>query len=263
SLVRKYGRNLTDVAQYRDRAKEKLSRIENAKLRMEKIDEEIAGERDEMRKLSASLSEGRAKAASLLERAVMKELKEIELGGARFGVSVTQPKAGEFTEGGRDVYGPSGIDKVEFLFCPAGGKSLKPLRRIASGGEMSRVMLALKIVLDRADRIPVLVFDEVDSGVGGKTASKVGEKLARLAGSHQVFCITHLPQLAVYADRQYRVAKLRMGRGIKTVVEALDWDGRVAELCRMFGDSEEKEVTEKHARDMLERAHTRKQADYC
>ena len=128
------------------------------------------------------------------------------------------------------------------------------MKRIASGGEMSRVMLALKIVLAGADRLPVLVFDEVDAGIGGETAGKVGEKLFQLTRYHQVFCVTHIPQIATFADWQYRVFKDKGHHGARTGIELLGDESRVEEMCRMLGDSSGRKVTREHARDILDRA---------
>ena len=183
-------------------------------------------------------------------------MQKLELSGSRFEVSLSpRGSANEDGRPGDTAPGPSGDDSVEFLFSPEPGEQPRPLRRIASGGEMSRVMLAVKIVLAGADRIPVLVFDEVDAGIGGETAVKVGGKLMSLTVHHQVFCVTHIPQIASFADWQYRVFK-KMGDGgaSRTGIELLDGEERVEEVCRMLGDSSGRKVTSEHARDLLERA---------
>ena len=157
------------------------------------------------------------------------------------------------------AFGPRGSSEVEFLFSPVQEGPLRPLRRIASGGEMSRVMLALKIVLAGADRIPTLVFDEVDAGIGGKTATKVGEKLHQLTSYHQVFCVTHSPRIATFADWHYQVFKSEGGGGARTGIKLISGDGRVDEVCRMLGDSTRRKVTREHAKDILNRANNAKQ----
>ena len=146
--------------------------------------------------------------------------------------------------------GPSGADAVEFLISPNPGEPVKPLAKIASGGEMSRIMLALKTVMSRAE-IPVLVFDEIDSGIGGKTAQVLGEKLASLAGKCQVMCVTHLPQIASKANCHFSVDKsVKDGRTVVNVKE-LDGEERVSELARMLGAKDASGAAAEHAREML------------
>ncbi len=252
-LCRRYGGNLASVAEYRNEAAEKLGRLDELKRRAAVIDSEISAELAAVEEHAAGLSASRSRAAGDLEKAVSVELSQLELSGAVFDVKVVA-RDGSPGEGDTGRYGPGGSDDVEFLFSAQGSEPPRPLRRIASGGEMSRVMLALKIVLAEADRLPVLVFDEVDAGIGGETAGKVGEKLRLLTRYHQVFCVTHIPQIATYADWQYRVYKSEKGDGARTGIELLDGDARVDEMCRMLGDSSGRKVTREHARDILERA---------
>jgi DNA repair protein RecN (Recombination protein N) len=144
-----------------------------------------------------------------------------------------------------------GIDEVEYLFSPNPGQSPKPLARIASGGELSRVMLAIKSILAREDQIPTLIFDEVDAGIGGKTAKIVGEKLRHIARSHQVFCITHLPQIASHGDQHYRIAKSVQADHTTTHIQPLSFAERIEEIARMSGGKEITATTRKHAEEML------------
>ncbi len=252
-LCRRFGGTLDEVLDYREKAAARLADIEGVRGRLEAVDGEISAEKKAATGLARELSAGREKAAGALEKAVTKQLKQLELGGARFKVSVGEREAGG---GDPDTghLGQSGTSEVEFLFTSEASQPVRPLRRIASGGEMSRVMLALKIVLAGADRLPVLVFDEVDAGIGGETAWTVGEKLFQLTGHHQVFCVTHIPQIATFADWQYRVFKSGEGAGTRTFVELLEEKRRVDEVCRMLGDSSGRKVTREHASDLIRRA---------
>jgi DNA repair protein RecN (Recombination protein N) len=159
---------------------------------------------------------------------------------------------GDVTVGAEPVtLSATGIDDVEYLFAPNAEQSPKPLARIASGGELSRVMLALKSILAREDRIPTLVLDEVDAGIGGQTARILGEKLRRISRSHQVFCITHLPQIASHGDQHYHVEKMRQGRLDTIRVRSLAFTERVDEIARMSNGERITDVTRKHAEEML------------
>jgi DNA repair protein RecN (Recombination protein N) len=252
-LARRFGGSLDAVLEYRDEAKRKLEAFESSGRRAGEIDAEIARERTEVARLASVLSKVRHQAAGKLSSAVLSQMAELELSGARFDVEVKDiDRASDGAE--EDGYTGTGSDAVEFLFSPGPEEPPKPLRRIASGGEMSRVMLALKIVLAGADRIPVLVFDEVDAGIGGETAAHVGEKLFQLTRHHQVFCVTHIPLIAACADWQYRVFKKKEDGGARTGIELVEGPVRVEEMCRMLGDSSGRRVTLEHARDLLARA---------
>jgi len=252
-LCRKYGGNLETVSAYRERAEARLAEVSALAHRSGAIEKEIAAARATLEGLAGKLSANRRASAEELERAVTSEMAGLELSGASFLVSVADREKDGGDEGaGR--FGPSGRDEVEFLFSPEPGEPPRPLRKIASGGEMSRVMLAMKIVLAGADMLPVLVFDEVDAGIGGETATNVGQKLYELTPYHQVFCVTHQPQIASFADWQYGVFKDKGDGPTSTGVKLLEGEDRVTEMCRMMGDSTGRKVTAEHARDILERA---------
>ncbi len=261
-LIRKYGTfggSIEEVISYRDEAAAKLEKINVECTRLDSLNEEIDHQASKVLKLARRLSENRKKAAGSLRLAVLKELEELELDNAQFGVSVSMRHCeGKNGDPGVECCGSLGLDSVEFLFCSEPDGELAPLRKIASGGEISRVMLALKIVLAESDHIPVLIFDEVDAGIGGETAVKVGEKIHKLAAYHQVFCVTHMPQIAVFADNQYSVQKIKEKGETNTRVVALNGETRVLEICRMLGDSTGRVATLKHARDLLEQAQARK-----
>lgn len=259
-LARKFGGSIESVIAYREEADRKLREIMVSRDRINEIESELGATLNVLKELGEKLTDARKKAAKKLGREVDSQLAELEMSGSSFEVSVTGEGGNEGEEGESPKKpGPYGVDKVEFMFSPQKELPAMPLRRIASGGEMSRVMLALKIVLAAADRIPVLIFDEVDTGIGGETALKVGEKLYQLTRYHQVFCVTHQPQIAAYADTQHRVLKEEDPKEApKTRIEPLSNDGRVDEICRMLGDSSGRRVTKDHARDLLKRSGARK-----
>ncbi|GIQ65893.1 hypothetical protein PACILC2_44610 [Paenibacillus cisolokensis] len=160
----------------------------------------------------------------------------------------------------RPQLGPNGLDEAVFLIAPNPGQPLKPLNKIASGGEMSRIMLALKSIFAEIDRVPVLVFDEVDTGVSGRAAQAIAEKMSALADRCQVFAITHLPQVACMADHHYEIIKTMKGGQTSTSVRPLAGQTRVEELARMLGGVEVTEKTRHHAQEMLDLAHRQKGA---
>ena len=167
------------------------------------------------------------------------ELDDLKMAAARFGVDFQtkpDPNGIPLADGSRVAFDQNGFDRVEFLVAPNPGEGLKPLARIASGGETSRLMLALKNILARADQIPSLIFDEIDQGIGGRVGLVVGFKLWHLARNHQVFCVTHLPQLAAFGDEHFQVQKLIQDNRTLTRVERLDGEPQLLELSQMLGE---------------------------
>lgn len=195
------------------------------------------------------LTRARREAARQLSSRVGAELTDLGMASARFEVAISVPEGATFAH-----LTPRGWDRVEFLFSPNPGEPVKPLAKIVSGGEMSRIMLALKVILARVDGVPTLVFDEVDTGISGRAAQAVGEKLARIGGDRQVLCVTHLPQVASLADMHFQISKESHSGRTLTDVQALDEGGRVEELSRMIGGAEVSPFTIEAARDMLRRA---------
>src|SRR5207248_139500 len=185
------------------------------------------------------------------------QLAYLNMPNARFGVEVSHhPAADGLPVGGAIVaFDASGVDRVEFLVAPNPGEPLRPLAKIASGGETARLMLALKATLAEVDEVPVLIFDEVDAGVGGRSGHVIGEKLAELARNHQVICVTHLPQIASYADAHFRIVKTIEGDRTRTTVARLDDDDRVEELAAMLGGTRH---GAEQARSLIELARTRR-----
>ena len=242
TLKKKYGEDEAAVLIFVENAREKLEKISHAEERIEELEQQ---EKDLLLKLTQAaltLSESRQNAARVIGDQVESELFELKMAGARFSVSITHrtnEKGIEIGEGEKVDFNSSGIDHTEFLIAPNPGEGLKPLVKIASGGETSRLMLALKNVLANADTIPTLIFDEIDQGIGGRVGAVVGEKLWQLGRSHQVLCVTHLPQLAAYGNQHFHVLKkVYEGRTV-TAVEKLDTVRRQAELATMFGGDSE------------------------
>jgi DNA repair protein RecN (Recombination protein N) len=246
SLKRKYGATLKDVIQFGHVAAQRLEQLEQREEILKDIKAREAKLQQSILLAGKALSRRRADLAPRLSKAVMKELSDLGFKQSRFQISLTQAS--------NDAEEPAtatstGLDKVEFQFAPNPGEPSRPLRAIASSGELARVMLALKTVLAAVDQVPVLIFDEVDANVGGETARAVGDKMRRIAASRQVLCITHLPQVAASADSHYVVKKqLKAGRTLSDIT-LLDGQERVAELARMLGGQTEAART--HAEAML------------
>ena len=238
-LTRKYGGSIEAVNKFGAEARKQLETISTASERIEVLS---ASESKLLEKLSAQaaqLSEQRKQAAETLSRGIETELDDLKMAAARFGVDFQtrpDPNGIPLPDGTRVAFDQYGFDRVEFLVAPNPGEGLKPLAKIASGGETSRLMLGLKNVLARADEIPSLIFDEIDQGIGGRVGLVVGQKLWHLARTHQVFCVTHLPQLAAFGDRHYQVQKLLQKNRTLTRVEKLDGDARLLELSQMLGE---------------------------
>jgi DNA repair protein RecN (Recombination protein N) len=240
SLKRKYGGSLEEVMARGEQAARDLQDIETRGEKIAALEKEQTSAAAKAAKLAKSLSAARAKAAPALAKAVTKELRELGFLRAEFGVQLEALPEARLL----------GAEMAEFAFAPNPGEPAKPLRSIASSGEISRVMLALKSVLAGQDGVPLLVFDEIDANVGGEVAVKVGQKMRGLAKSHQVLCITHLPQVAAAAHRHFAVTKEFDGQRTVTAVGELAEGDRVAELARMLGGQDSKSALA-HARSLL------------
>lgn len=242
-LKKKYGPELSDVMGKAAGLKERIDGLENASFDKKELAAELAHAEGLLSKLGSALHSRRAAAAKKLSAAVLSEISGLGFKEVRFSVAVE-------TEEGR--FNSSGMDAVEFMFSANPGYPLKPLKLTASGGEMSRVMLGLKTVLAGTDNIPVLVFDEVDTGVGSTVARLLGEKIAALAGSKQLFCITHMPQIAAFAGSHYYVEK-NVRNGVSAIkVSRLDPDAGVLEIARMLGGkAKSSDLGLKHARELI------------
>lgn len=253
-LKRKYGRTITEILQYRETIAREHESWGQHEERLEHLEAELGKLRQSLKSLAITLSDKRQQTAARLQEAVQQELQELNMAHPVFHIacSLRHHPAGDCLVGTEPVMlTAEGIDEVTYLFTSNPGQPPKPLSRIASGGELSRLMLALKSVLAREDHIPVLIFDEVDAGIGGKTAKIVGEKLRRIARSHQLFCITHLPQIASHGDQHYRVEKSDDHTQTVTRLRTLSFSERIEEIARMSGGKQITEATRKHAEEML------------
>lgn len=223
-LKRKYGETVEAVIAFGERAEAELNQIEHSAEHTEALQARESQLRGEIAQLAGELSKKRQAAAKKLAEGIEAELQDLRMAGARFEVCFT-PQEPDLT----------GADRVEFMFAPNVGEGLKPLATIASGGETARLMLALKATLSLADSTPTLIFDEIDQGIGGRVGTTVGQKLWRLARTHQVLCITHLPQLASFGDAHFKVEKVQRDGRTATVVRRLDRQARLEELAQMLG----------------------------
>jgi len=239
TLKRKYGTTLAEVIAFGDDAKQKLSSLESRDAELARLNAALEKLDGEILAAGKKLSAARKKVIPQLAKAVSKQLEDLGFKQGKFDVAIS-PAAPPSA---------SGLDEIEFQFAPNPGEPAKPLRAIASSGEMARVMLALKTVLAAEDEIPVLVFDEVDANVGGETANAVGEKMQQIAAKRQVFCITHLPQVAAAADAHYVVSKQVKGGRTISEITLLDKKSRVTELARMLGG--QTDAARKHAEALL------------
>jgi DNA repair protein RecN (Recombination protein N) len=258
SLQRKYGESIEEVLAFAERARLELDAIEHSEERIAELEEEEERLLHEIGRVGEELSARRRQAGERLSTNIEAELGELSMARARFGVELAWQDAddGAYVQGRRLAFDLTGLDRVEFLVAPNVGEPLKPLVRIASGGETSRLMLALKSVLAQADRTPTLIFDEIDAGIGGRVGAVVGQKLWGLtvpdgskARRHQVLCVTHLPQLAGYGDLHLQVQKGVVGDRTVTAVHPLDSDERELEIAGMLGAITDK--TKASAREML------------
>jgi DNA repair protein RecN (Recombination protein N) len=246
ALQRKYGGSIEAVLGFRNEAAAELERLEGASDRAAAIDALRAEQVERLKADAERLSKGRRKAGKRLGAAVETALRQLAMPQARFEVALEPVAAPEGAP-----CGPGGFESPEFRFSASAGGELLPLRRAASGGELSRTFLAIKSAIREADAGMVLVFDEVDAGIGGRTADRVGRSLAELAGRHQVLCITHLPQIAAYASSHFRVEKCEVKGRSSARLLRVEGDDRVEEIARMAGGEEVGESTRRHARELL------------
>jgi DNA repair protein RecN (Recombination protein N) len=249
SLMRKYGGGIPAVIKYGEEARIQLETLTGAADRIVELELEEAKLLTKLAKQGGVLSDKRKSASTAMAKGIETELGDLKMSSAKFGVDFqTKPdKNGVPIENGDRVsFDQNGFDKIEFLIAPNPGEGLKPLAKIASGGETSRLMLGLKNVLAQADEVPSLIFDEIDQGIGGRVGMVVGEKLWNLSRTHKVFCVTHLPQLAVFGDEHYQVQKLIKDDRTLTRVELLKDDSRLLELSQMLGEVGESTLRSAH-----------------
>jgi len=262
-LERKYGGDEAAVLVFAEQARAKLAELEGGAVRSGELEAEARDLRRHLAKLGGTLSAERSAAAGRLAAALQAELADLAMPHAAVRVAVEQDGDPDGLElGGRQLAASAdGLDRVEIELSANPGVALRPLGRAASGGELSRVMLALRVVLAGTDKTPTLVFDEVDAGVGGRTAAAVGRRLAQLARHHQVLVVTHLPQIAAFADRHFTVEKHAAEGVARTAVRTLDDAGRVTELSRMLAGMEGSGLAQAHAEELLAAASAVKGSD--
>ena len=256
-LKRKYGKTMEEIAAYLERTRNQLAALDRADERRTEVQRELEKAEAAYQEEARTLSERRREAAHKLDKLVRQELAQLGMEKARFQVY--------FDSAPQQAGGPKGLDEIELRISPNPGEELRPLEKIASGGELSRLMLALKTVVGRArlgagsaasrQAMPTFVFDEVDAGIGGRVAESVGQRLKRLARDSQVLCVTHLAQIACFADHHYYVEKAeRGGRTMVTVTYLESGRERAAELARMLSGSQITDAVLKHAAAMLKQA---------
>ena len=275
-LRRKYGSTIEEILAFGERASQELQELDHREERAEELKSLEMDLRRQVGQLAGQLSEARKHAAKGLADAIQEEADGLAFGYAQVVVEIRQsdsedgvpvgtsngvpcamtPSSGEATR--HLAFNETGVDSVEFLISLNPGEPPRPLARIASGGEASRLMLAIKSILSSADQIPILVFDEIDAGIGGRVGSVLGQKLSGLSESHAVLCVTHLPQLACYADHHTKVAKTASHDRTVTTVEVLEGEARVSELSQMLGS--DSGATRTNALEMLRQANSWKES---
>ncbi|HKP14362.1 MAG TPA: DNA repair protein RecN [Blastocatellia bacterium] len=251
-LKRKYGGTIESALDHLTRSAERLDQVERADERESELRAELEAARRDYLRLARRLHDERAKAAKKFERAVEHDLAEVAMEDARFEARIEAPAAGELTDGGGEsAFTARGIDAVEFYFSANVGEAVRPLARVASGGEASRLMLVLKTIANASEFPRTIVFDEIDTGIGGRVSEAVGVKLKKLAETNQVLCVTHQPQIARFADSHLLVRKEAVAGRTEVSLERLDRRGRVEEIARMLTGAEITESARRHAREML------------
>ncbi|MEU6118249.1 DNA repair protein RecN [Streptomyces sp. NPDC047117] len=258
-LTRKYGEDIAAVLAWSEESAGRLAELEGDDDRIGELTAERDALRAELGELAQALTDARTASAERFAAAVTTELAELAMPHARVSVEIRQTEVAEDADGvavgGRNVaYGPAGADEVELFLAPHPGAQPRPIAKGASGGELSRVMLGIEVVFAGSDPVPTYLFDEVDAGVGGKAAVEVGRRLARLARSAQVVVVTHLPQVAAFADRQLLVEKTNDGSVTRSGVTVLEGEDRIRELSRMLAGQEDSETARAHAEELLETA---------
>ena len=255
-LKRKYGKTISAVLTYRDEIAKELTEIDNSQELIDQLTREKQRILSEVMDLSKRLSILRQKASAFLTEKMNLELLNLNMDKANFKVLIED----NIDSKGQIVLTSKGFDKVEFLISTNAGEPLKPLAKIASGGEISRIMLAIKTILAKSDQIPTIIFDEIDTGISGRTANIVGEKLATISKTHQILCITHLPQIASMADQHFFIEKNMKDDVTLTSIQQLSHAERIAELGRLLGGISLTDLTLKHAKEFLKMAEKTKQS---
>jgi DNA repair protein RecN (Recombination protein N) len=248
-LKRKYGNSIKEILEYCSGLEFELEEILKSEETVSHLNAQLGKIESKLFKIAESINAERINAAKVLETKIGSDLNDLDMKKARFKVYIEFDK--EFDSKKERKFLENGLDKVEFLISPNAGEPMKPLSKIASGGEMSRIMLAIKTILANVDNIPTMVFDEIDSGVSGKASARIGEKLSFISRNHQVICVTHLAQIACMADNHYLIEKKSDGQKTRTMVRKLEGDQIIDEVARILGGVSISDITRKHAQEML------------
>lgn len=241
SLKRKYGNTIEEILKYKEETQEEINQIENLEEYRNNLKKTLEGLETNMFSLAKKMNDVRNEKAKVLSNKISEELQDLEMRNASFNVVVTFDESGGFNK--------NGLDKVEFFIKTNTGEDFKPLIKIASGGEMSRIMLAIKNVLASIDKVPVLIFDEIDTGISGVATNKVAEKMKQIASHHQVLCVTHLAPIAAKGDYNYYISKSVINETTKTSVNKLNEEEVLCEIARI-ASGEVNEVTLEHAKQL-------------
>ncbi len=255
-LKQKYGASITEVLKYLEKSIAELEKLENREVQLEQVTSDLQKTTEKMLNNALDLSAERKNAANDLAFLIEKELADLRMSNTRMKIALEyiESATGVEYQGKRYQISSEGLDQIEFLISPNPGEPLKPLDKIASGGELSRIMLAILTILAEKEEVPTIIFDEIDTGVSGKAAQTIAEKLARVAQSKQVFAITHLSQVASMADSHYLIQKDTEEMITKTKINQLHKNDRVNVLARMLGGTEITDTTNEHARELIEKA---------
>jgi len=258
-LNRKYGATTRDMIRYRDAIGAQLAEMEDSDEAMERLEKELRHAGRELKAVSEQLTRARMDAAQRFEKSIEKQLRDLGMKNVQLKMDFAPLAEGERIA---ERFSAQGVDRIEMMFCANLGQPMRPLAKVASGGELSRIMLALKNLLAQKPGIPrSMVFDEIDTGISGRTAQVVSEKMSQIGDHHQVICVTHLPQIAAMADEQFLVRKFDADGVTRTEVRRLTERERAEELARMVGGADcESESSIRHAQTLLQDAKTRKQA---
>jgi len=255
SLKSKYGSTIEEILEYRQKIYQELEAIDCSEDKLEKLKEEVNSLEDTISTISHHLSINRIKVAGDLQKMVVRELEDLNMKKCQFKVSINshQDDNGIEIDGKKYKIGPKGIDNIEFMISPNVGEKLRPLARIVSGGEVSRIMLALKSILSEVDQVPTLIFDEIDSGVGARLGEVIAQKLKALSIKRQVICVTHLPQIACRAGRHFYIEKYVLNNQTGIKLKEMKEKERIKEIARMLDGNQMSEITIQHAQKMLDR----------
>ena len=250
-LAKKYGVTIEEILSYADESKVKLEQLSRENEDLGNMEKELMQLKKSVNDVGTELTQLRKKAGTKLSSLIEKELADLGISKGKFEIAISTIDRTNEEPCKLEEASSSGFDRVEFMFSSGPGEEVKPLRKIASGGEISRIMLALKRHLAMADRTPVLVFDEIDANIGGRMGKTIGEKLKLVSQSHQVICITHLPQIASYADQHMKITKSIKKNRTVIEIEVLSTKTRTEEIAEMIRGEEKSDVTRKQAREMM------------